>query len=298
MTQYFSREKPHIVQSYLYWANIYGSLAAKIARVPVIMTGRRDTMEECRRFSRRWLQNFSNLWVTAVVTNSQNVKDHCLHRERFLHSSKIQVIYNGIEVNRYRVDSHLTEKKTVLQVPADAPVVGIIARLHPRKGHRDFLRAAACVLYTCPQPVFLIVGQDQGIQSELQTLAYELGISRSVIFTGDREDIPEILALLDVLVCASYIEGLSNAILEGMAAGKPVIATNVAGNPELVVHEQTGLLVPPGNPECLAAGILRLLENPGLRERFGEAGRERAAALFQMDQMIQRTEELYRSLVD
>ena len=131
------------------------------------------------------------------------------------------------------------------------------------------------------------------MRPELEALASELGMTDVVAFTGEQQDIPALLAAIDILVSCSRIEGLSNAIMEGMAAGKAIIATNIDGTPELVRHEETGLLIPPGDPAQLAAAALRLLHDPALRRRLGDAARERAKTLFQMDKMIQQTEAFY-----
>jgi glycosyltransferase involved in cell wall biosynthesis len=183
-----------------------------------------------------------------------------------------------------------------LSIPEDHHVVGIIANLRPCKGLRGFLKAAALVLQSYPQTTFLIVGRDDGLKVELQLLAKELHISDSIIFTGERDDIPEILSMFDILVSSSLTEGLSNAILEGMALGKPVIATNVGGTPELVVHEQTGLLVSPGNPGYLAEAVIRLLGGCELRNRLGSAGLKRVEMLFCLERMVNQTETFYEEL--
>jgi len=181
-------------------------------------------------------------------------------------------------------------------IPADAPVVGIIANLHPIKGHKVFLTAAASVLQTYPQTVFLIVGRDIGIKSELEAFAQELHIRDAVMFTGERDDIPEILSILDIQVSSSFSESFSNVILEGMAAGKPVVATEVGGTPELVVPEQTGLLVPAGNPQCLAEAMMRLLGDQALRVQMGHAGRRRIELLFRIEQTVQQLEGFYQQI--
>lgn len=302
MVRYFKQEKPQIVQSYLRWVNILSSLTAKIARAPVIITGRRAIMDErymtFPKFPDQWLQNLSNVWTTTVIANSYNVRRQCLQQEKFLTEEKIRVIYNGVNLDRYKNKRNGAKIRKTLQLPENALVIGVIATLRPRKGYQDFLNAAAHVLQKYPQTVFLLVGRDGGSRDALENLAQELHISHSIFFTGERDDIPEVLSSLDVQVCCSFYEGLSNAILEGMAAGNPMIATNIAGNPELVVHEQTGLLVPPGEPQCLAEAIIRLLGDKTLRIQMGALGRQRVEKLFRMDQMIHATVSLYQNLVN
>jgi len=169
--------------------------------------------------------------------------------------------------------------------------------LHPRKAHHILLNAAARVLQIYPHTVFLLVGRDEGIQRELETLAETLNIRHALIFTGERQDIAELLQVIDVQVSSSLKEGLSNAILEGMAAGKPVIATNVGGNSELIIHEQTGLLVPRQEPQQLAEAIIKVLAQPELQEAFGKAGQKRIREQFRMEHMVEHTETLYNTLV-
>ncbi len=300
MTSSLRLEQPHIVQSYLLWANIYGSIAAKLAGVPVIITGRRATLDEqsmrVPKFPHQWLQNLTNTWVSAVITNSQIVKEQALHRESYLKSHLVEVIPNGVCLEKYPVVRKQMALPYPLPIPERTQRVGIVASLHPRKGHRDLLRAAALVLQHYPDTMFILVGRDEGIQSELETLADTLNIREAVLFTGERDDIPELLSMLDVQVSSSFTEGLSNAILEGMALGNPIVATTAGGNPELVIHEQTGLLVPPGKPAKLAHAIMQLLDNPSLRRKMGRAGRQRVEQFFRMEKMIEQTEMLYQNL--
>ena len=303
IVRYLQQEKPHIVQSYLFWPNIHGCIAAKIAGVPVIITGRRATMApeymKFRDYTRRhyrWLQNVTNRWVTMIVANSHIVKQHCLQREKFVTNEKVRVIYNGIDVSNYTIGNDTGLKRKELHLPDDVAIVGVVASLHPRKGHRDFLHAAKIVLQTHPRTRFLVVGRDDGMRSQLEAFVEELGIRSSVVFTGERDDIPELLPLFDVQVSPSYIEGLSNAILEGMASGNAIVATAAGGNSELVIHEQTGLLIPTEAPKKLSEAIIRLLKNPALRTQLGTAGRQRVEQLFDMQHMIRQTEDLYLEL--
>lgn len=295
---YLRREQPHIVQSFLYWANVYGSIAAKMAGVPVIITGRRATMEpKYKRALGQWLQNLSNLLATCIISNSEAVKQETLHRDAFVNAEKVRVIYNGLDIGRYAGSANAPAIRRLLNISPQAPVVGIIANLQPRKRHQDLLQAAVQVVRTYPDAVFVIVGRDAGSRSELEALVRMLGLERSVLFTGERPDIPDLLASFDVQVLVSSIEGIPNAILEGMAAGKAIVATDVAGNSEALTHGETGLLVPVGNPDAIAAAILRLLDDVGLRKRLGLAAQTAVGRKFSMARMIQQTEDLYQNLV-
>ncbi len=291
---YLKQIQPDIVQSFLFWANVYGSIAAKLSRVPVIITGQRSSgTDQAMPLHYRWLHTVSHSCATSILTNSQYARQKYIQQTSPRIHRKIDVVYNGIALQRYTRPGSGKQIKDTLHIPPDAPVIGIIASLHPCKGHKDVVQAAALVLHQFPQTRFLLVGRDKGIYEILTALAEKLTITRSLTFTGERDDIPELLRVIDIVVSSSYIEGLSNAILEAMAAAKPIIATSVGGTPELVTHEQTGLLVAPGNPKALSEAMIRLLEHPEHRKRFGEAGRKRVEEQFSVERMVSRMEQLY-----
>ena len=299
MWYYFRHEKPHIVQSFLFWANIYGCIAAKLAGIEIIITGRRGIVEgRDMRWHYRLLQNLSNRWSTLILTNSNFVRQYCLERENNVSHEKIKVIYNGLDSNRYYAPAEKQkEAKQSLGIALNYSIIGIVANLRPCKGHYDFVIAASYVLQTQPETIFVIIGRDGGIQASLEALARDLGIYESVLFLGEREDIPELLSVVDILVSASLTESLSNAILEGMAAGKAIVATSVGGTSELIEHEQTGLLVPPEEPQKLANSIISLLNDRELRKHLGEQARVKASRLFLVEEMVRHTESCYEQLL-
>lgn len=299
MIQYMRREKPDIVQSYLFWANIYAAIAAKFAKIPIIITGRRELVDmSFLHWHYRWLLFFSNAIATRVLANSQRAERECITQERFLNSQKVLIIRNGIDVDKYAITA--SEKRALLPengISKKRYTVGVLANLHACKGIDTFLQAAVSVLQVYPETRFLIIGRDTGMYRQLRQLAEDLQIVKSIIFTGERSDIPELLSILDVQVSSSRTESLSNAILEGMASGKAIIATSVGGSSELIVDGQNGLLIPPDKPEILAQAIIRLLHDKSLRYRLGKAARDRANANFNMNIMIRCLEELYVDLL-
>jgi len=187
----------------------------------------------------------------------------------------------------------LAELQRQLGLDRDTPVVGIVANLIPYKGHREFIEAASIVNKEFPDTKYLIIGRDDGIGEDLRNLARTLNIMDTLIFTGARNDIPALLALIDIQVLASHEESLSNAILEGMAAGNPLVVTDVGGNTEMVIPGETGIVVPPRNPEALANGILTLLRDREKAGKMGLAGQERVKNHFDINKMIKEMEELY-----
>jgi glycosyltransferase involved in cell wall biosynthesis len=176
------------------------------------------------------------------------------------------------------------------------------------KGVDDFLHAAAIVAARVPGVRFLLIGDGVLIRGgkivkndsyceALQESAAKLGLADRLVFTGFRLDVPALLAECSVSVLPTLSEGLSNTILESMAAGLPVVATDVGGNPELVQEGRTGFLVPARNPEALGDRICRVLEDRSLADRLGEAGRRRVVDHFSMDRMLNDTEGLYENLL-
>jgi len=302
MTRFFQQQRPAIVQSFLPTANLFAAISAKFARVPVIITGRRATMNphasDFPAFPHQWLLHLSNRWVSAVLANSMRLRDECLMQERWLSPQTIHVIYNGVDLSRFCATTPSLRLKHAFGIPEHAPVVGVIANLAARKGHCDLLSAAEIILRQMPVTRFVFVGRDEGMQEELDAQAQNAGIRDAVIFAGQQSNIPEWLSLLDLVVSASYEEGMSNALLEAMAAGKPIVATRIAGTPEIVVDGTTGILVSPGEPEALAEAVLRLLQHRDVRETMGNAGRQRAREVFPIERLIERTEAFYRTLLE
>jgi glycosyltransferase involved in cell wall biosynthesis len=162
-----------------------------------------------------------------------------------------------------------------------------------------YLRAARILLDEGRDVRFLVIGAvsvEKSYKSEMEELARKLNLEGNVIFTGQREDVADILRDVDLVVHPSLSEGLSNVILEAMAAALPVVATRVGGTPELVRDGATGLLVPPGNASDLAQAIARLLDDPALARGFGDTGRQRIIQEFSIDRMLRQTEALYWKL--
>ena len=217
-------------------------------------------------------------------------------RERGLDARKVVTIPNGVDCeefdpSRYSRDAARSE----LGLLPDEPAVGVLASLSPVKGHADLLTAAARVL-AHQRARFVLIG-DGPLRPELSALAQQLGIAGQVVFAGVRGDVARLLPGLDIVAIPSHSEGLSNTLLEAMAMARPVVATAVGGNLDVVRVGENGRLVPPHDPEALAASLLALIEAPEEARRLGEAARRYVAAEFPLSRMVDRHEELYRSLL-
>ena len=182
-----------------------------------------------------------------------------------------------------------------LGIPAGVPVVGTVASFTPHKGHRYLVQAADRVRRAVPEVRFVLVGQGP-LERKVRRQASELGLDRTVVFAGYREDAPRIAGAFDVFALPSLYEGLSIALVEAMAMGRPAVVTEVGGLPEAVEHGQQGLVVRPGDPDALGDAILTLLGDAPLRRRLGDAGRRRAGA-FDIRRAASRMEEVYAELL-
>jgi glycosyltransferase involved in cell wall biosynthesis len=269
-------------------ANTLGRLAARWARLPVVS---HLHIENHFRPATRWLlrraDNLSARFAAVHIAVSEDTK-RAYERQGYLR--RIEVVYNGVALDGAGRTASL---RAELGIPADAPLVGEIGRLCDVKGQRELIEA----LVQVPEARAVLVGGDleQGgaFQASLEHEAERLGVRDRVVFTGRREDAHGLLAELDVLALPSWTEGLPLVVLEAMAQRRPVVATPVGGTPEVVVDGETGLLVPPRDPDALAAALRRLLADAGLRRRMGEAGYERVREHFSAEAMTRRVLAIY-----
>jgi glycosyltransferase involved in cell wall biosynthesis len=288
------REAPDIFHGLLFWAYIYGGVAAWMARVPVILSSRRSLSHFKRdNWRLRALERVVNRWTTLVVANSEAVRRDTLTHEG-LPPSKVVVIHNGVEPIDARSDSG-SELRAALALPAQAPVAAVVANLLPYKGHVHFVDAWRRVVDEIPDAIALLAGSGP-LEADLRARVATAGLSRHVRLLGRWDDVPGLLRGADLLVHPSLEEGFSNAILEAMSAGRAVVATDVGGTAEAVVQGETGWLVPPADAARLGEAIVDLLRDDRRRRRFGDAGRARVLERFSVSGMVERYAALYESL--
>ncbi len=237
---------------------------------------------------------YMNPRTTRIFANSEGVKRFVVEKEK-ASPEKVDVIYQGVDMNRYSTQDGDTSSAKSLGIPEGVPVVGIVANYRPIKDLPLFLRAAAIVAARFPNAAFLLVGKG-GQYEELKQLAQDLGISHAVFFSNGQGDVAEYLRRISIACLSSESEGFSNAILEYMAVGLPVVATDVGGNGEAILHRETGFLVKDRSPEAFAAPIVELLENEDLRRAMGQRAQDRCRKLFSMETYIGRLESYYQDL--
>ncbi|MBU0477116.1 GT4 family glycosyltransferase PelF, partial [bacterium] len=295
LTRLIRQKKIDLVHTWNFTANAWGRLCAWVAGVPIIIASEHGTFSPVLK-RQILVDKLLSKCTDKIITVSNNFKE-CIERIEKIPHEKIIAIHNGIDINEFGTSVNNANLKNELKIDKECPVVGIVARLDPLKDHESFLRAAEYIIKKMPEVRFLIVG-DGELRGKLESLAKEVGLSKKVIFTGFRRDITNILSIINVFVLCSISEALGIAVLEAMASSKPVVATNVGGIPEVVKDEETGILVPPGNPEALAESITRLLKNKEEARRIGLAGRRRVEKYFDIKLKVKKVEEIYDKLIN
>ena len=298
LASYLRHNRIDIVHAYNFYANVFALPAARLAKVPVVLASIRDTGEIWTARQRAVNKMVCRL-ADRVIVNAEAIKRGLIADG--YRPERIIVVPNGIICPPLRSfkDGELHQEFGL--APEDV-LIGLVSRIDRLKGLEYFLDAAHDVLARVPRAKFLIIGDNSfnpQYREELKRQVVRLGLQDKVIFTGFRLDVPKILSSLAVSILPSVIgEGLSNSLLESMAAAVPVIASNVGGNPEVIVHGETGLLVPPKNPSALAEAICKVILTPGLRQSFGQAGRRRVQEHFSNERMIQTVERMYGDLLE
>ena len=303
LRDFLAHNEIDIIHNYHMIGNSMGVLAGLLARVPVILTSRRDmggNQIGIYPLPLQILQAGFSYCSDAIVTNAQAIKQAVIRRESH-RPEKIKVIPNGIDLCRFTIDrSSRLATRGELGISEEAPVIGIVAEIKPVKGHIYLLKAVRKLIENRPALRLLIIG-DSSNRSHRATVEAEverLGLKEHVIFLGRSNDVPRLLGALDVSVLPSLSEGISNSILESMAAGVPVVATAVGGNPEIVINEETGLLVPARDPDALAGAIERLLLAPDLAARFSAAARDKVEQRYSNQKMVTSFQDLYLHLAE
>ncbi|HEY3066263.1 MAG TPA: glycosyltransferase [Methylomirabilota bacterium] len=279
--------RPDVVQTYGFYSNLPGLLAAAWARVPVRIAGRRDLGDQ-RTAWQRAVDRLAYGFAHRVVGNSDAVRRRLIEAEGVA-PAKIVVIRNGVDVGAWRPRD---------EGATDGPVVGMVAHFRAQKDHMTFLRAAREVLAVLPSVRFCLVGSGD-LEPDTRRGVDELGLGGRVEFLGrlTGEALRAAVRRFDVSVLTSKDnEGLPNAVLESMIAGVPVVATPVGGTPEAVEDGVTGFLVPPRAPSSVAERVLFLLKEPSTARAMGERGRAKIEREFTIARMVAEFQSLYHQL--
>lgn len=285
-----------IVQSSDFYTNIFGMLGAKLAGVPVRIAARRESGK--RSAFRRRIERGAYRMAQAVIANCEAVRRELITEG--VPENKVVTSYNGLELTKFtpRQESQREELLASFGLSAvgNRRLVTMVANLRPVKDQATFLRAARQVRDAVSDAAFCLAGEGELLES-LSRQAEQLGLAADVFFTGRCERVADLLAVSDVGVLSSASEGFSNAIIEYMAAGLPVVATDVGGAREAVVEAETGFLVQPGDADLLAVRVKELLTNPARMRSMGAHARRTVEEKFSSAALLERTQCLYDRLL-
>lgn len=285
-----------IVQSSDFYTNIFGMLGAKLAGVPVRIAARRESGK--RSAFRRRIERGAYRMAQAVIANCEAVRRELITEG--VPENKVVTSYNGLELTKFtpRQESQREELLASFGLSAvgNRRLVTMVANLRPVKDQATFLRAARQVRDAVSDAAFCLAGEGELLES-LSQQAEQLGLGGDVFFTGRCERVADLLAVSDVGVLSSASEGFSNAIIEYMAAGLPVVATDVGGAREAVVEAETGFLVQPGDADLLAVRVKELLTNPARMRSMGAHARRTVEEKFSSAALLERTQCLYDRLL-
>jgi len=290
------RERPGVVQSHGARSNVYAKVAGWLAGIPVVLVTVHNSLFDYdvgtwRRRLYLWAELATNPLGDRVIAVSAAIARDLIQRYGIA-AHKVVTIHNGIDADAFFPARPVSQVRHEFGLEPHHRLVGIAARMTRQKGHDLLLQALKRLVPRYPHLRCLFIG-DGPLEATLSRQAAALGVESHCVFTGARADVADLLAALEVVVLPSRSEGLPFVLLEAMAVGRPVVATSVGGNPEVVQHGQTGLLTPPGDADALAVGLAFLLDHPEEATRMGAAGRSRVLTHFPLAGMVHALEALY-----
>lgn len=290
------RYRPSIVHFFLPGPYLVGAPVAIAAGVPIKIMSRRSLND----YQQNWpgaaaLERLLHMHMTALLGNAQAITRQLV--EEGAPEARVHRIRSGVRLPS--ADTNRVDARDALGLDPQAFVMSIVANLFSYKGHHTLIAGLAEIADRLDRPwVALCVGRDGGSRDEIQKAILRAGLSDHVRLLGERNDVHRILAASDIGILApTGNEGLSNAILESMAAGLPMVVTEVGGNAEAVIHNETGLVIPPHDPSALGDAILKLAADPELRREMGARARKRAAEAFSVEDSLNEYCALYEELL-
>lgn len=284
------KEKPDIVHTFMFTANTWGRISAVLCKTPVIFSS-----ERCVDVYKRWyhllIDRFLLFFTKQVIANSQSVKQFYMQFEH-INKRKISVIRNGLNIKKFQNLQLSPDKKKELGLDRAEYIVGAGGRFTEQKGFTYLLKSIPAILREFPECVFVIIG-DGSLRKSFEELVMNLHIEKNVVFTGYRNDITEIFSACDLIAAPSLFEGMPNIVMEAMALGKAVVATDIPEMKEVIQDGCTGLLVPVKDTIALSEKIIYLLKNLQVRQEMGQRGYELIRKEFSVDNMVKSYEKLY-----
>lgn len=299
LSAFIRAQRPQIMHAYLFNPTLLAGLYRFLHPFgPMLITSRRD-VGYWHKPVHWWVYRVLNLATRQVVAVTEDVRRTSMCMEK-IRGDKITTIYNGVDTHFYSSTAELRrEARSAYGLTDEHLVIGILAILRPEKRHDIFIRAAASLASRFDHLRFLIVGgnSDDDWETRIREHARNEGIEDRVIFAGKVANSRPALAAFDISVLCSDTEGMSNTLLESIAMGLPVVATNVGGNPEVIEDGKSGILFPAGDADALATELARLIADDELRREYSQAARERALSIFSIEAMVGTMQDMYTSLL-
>lgn len=291
---FLKEKKPVIVHTHNPGAFVYGSIGAKLANIPIIVNTEHGYGYKIS-IKKKFVEKYLMKKIDKTITVSDDLRNK-LSKNKEWARSKIVTIHNGINLQNF--DSLLSKYalREALGFNKDEILIGNVARLALVKDHSTLINAFEIISKKFVNSKLIIVGEGE-LRGELEKKTRELCLNSRVYFLGERKDIKELLSIFDIFILSSLSEGISITLLEAMASEKPVIATNVGGNPEIVINEKTGILIPPLRPKSLSEAMEKLIVDKNFALRMGRAAREHARANFDIKIMSEKIKKLYEELL-
>jgi len=289
------KRKIDLIHSSGVGTNFLGAISARLSHVPIIWHARNLLCEGM------WdIDNFFSFLPDKIICNSEAIRERFYKKGKT--DEKVITIINGVDIERFNPRISGRQIRNEFNINEEEVVIGMASRIDPLKGHEYFLKAAVEVVKNYPKVRFLIAGEAFSsehfwLHEHLRNLVQKLGLEKKVIFIGFRKDMPQVLASMDIFVLASDAEPCGRVLFEAMASGKPVVATNTGGTPEIVIDKDTGLLIPAKNYEALTIALLSLLNDKDFAREMGQKGRKRVEKYFTIEKHIAKTEAVYEEFL-
>ncbi|WP_136807956.1 glycosyltransferase [Desulfosediminicola flagellatus] len=291
--KYANANNIDVIHTHNEGAHFYGAIGGFLSKVPVIHT--RHGVHDFTSTQSKLLERFSSMLSERVVGVSKDISDLYINSLN-LDANKVATILNGVDTDIFSARSCNRQEILLANIENDVILIGIVARLAPVKDHKTLFTACDLLSQSYSKFKLVVVGGGPE-ENTLRQLSTELEMEDRIIFLGPRYDVSVILNCIDIFVLSSKSEGISITLLEAMASGLPVVATDVGGNPEVVIDGETGILTPPEDPESFAEQLLKLLQSRELRDAYGLAGRQRVLDKFSIRRSAKEYEALYRSML-
>jgi len=292
--QLLKKKRIDILQTNLYYADIIGAYAAKLAGMTKVISWDAMTAPYHYGIKNLLAYRLASKWFVVSVAVSNAIKTKII-QERHVPADKTTTIHYGVDL-QYFLDTKNQAYRKILGFHSKDIVLGTVARLSEQKGHRYLIDAIKEIVKKYENIRVLFIG-DGPLRKKLELQVNQLGLDSIIKFLGFRSDVKEILGVLDIFILPSLFEGLPNVVLEAMACGKPVIATNVSGIPEIIVDHQTGILIPPKDSNAIVQAIFQMLENPKKMKMMGKMSRKRVEEEFNLKKQVNSFIELYEKML-